>query len=117
MTDSERPPFWSYEDLAFFLAAILPALFIGAILIRSIHLGSLAARTLLLQSLIYALLLGALFAIVSLRYGRPFWRSLSWSRPWTGARFAVVAGPGLAIATSLLGALMRAPDVPSPIQQ
>lgn len=116
--DTDRVnPFWTYEDLAFFLAAILPALLIGVLLIRAIHLGSLAVRTLLFQSLIYALLLGALFAIVSLRYGQPFWRSLSWSRPWPGAWTAIWVGPSLAFATSFLGALMRAPDVQNPIEE
>ena len=57
--------FWSFEDLALFLGAILPAWLMGALFVRfgqSLAPGafsSSAVRTLAFQCSIYALLIGA----------------------------------------------------------
>jgi len=108
--------FWGYEDLALFIGALLPAGFVGAALIRGLHITSTPARTLLLQVLLYALLLGALYFLISVRYRQPFWRSLGWIVPERGFIECLFGGPLLALAASLLGAALKAPQVKDPIR-
>jgi len=109
-------PFWGYEDLALFVSAILPSGLLGALLIRTLHITSTPIRTLLFQCLLYVMLLGALYALISLRYRRPFWRSLGWILPERGFFGWVLGGSTLAILTSLLGAALKAPQVKDPIR-
>jgi membrane protease YdiL (CAAX protease family) len=116
MTEAHGSPFWTYEDLALFLAAILPSSFLGVLLVCWSGTRSAAAQTLIFQSSIYLLLLGALYLLIALRYGQPFWRSLAWARPVRGGWICVAGAPPLAIATSILGALLHAPDVPNQIE-
>ncbi len=110
-------PFWTFEDVGLFLASILPAGFLGALLLRVTHVKSQAGKALLFQLMAYALLLAALYAIIAVRYRQPFWQSLSWSRPWAGAWGCVAFGPILAIAVSLLGAALHTPEVPNPVKE
>jgi hypothetical protein len=66
MTKEESQAFWSFEDLALFLGAILPAWLVGSLLVRfgqtlaPAAFSSAAVRTLAFQTTIYALLIGAL---------------------------------------------------------
>src|SRR5579863_9140083 len=109
-------PVWGYEDLALFISAILPAGLLAALLLRLAGVTGRAGRTLLFQSLVYLLLLAALYALISLRHRQPFWRSLGWSYPFHGALTCALAAPGLAIASSLLGVALHAPEVPDPVR-
>ncbi|HEY1759274.1 MAG TPA: CPBP family intramembrane glutamic endopeptidase [Bryobacteraceae bacterium] len=115
MTERREAPFWSYEDLALLLSAILPCFFAASLVVRFSRATSIGARTLILQSAFFALLLAALYLLVAWRYRRPFWRSLGWLRPVRGAWWCVLGGPPLAVTISLLGAALRAPD-PDPIR-
>jgi membrane protease YdiL (CAAX protease family) len=114
-------PFWGYEELALFIGAVLPSVLLAELLIRAgralapAALSSEAAKTFAFQSLIYALLLGALYLLISWRYGLPFWRSLRWTFEYHGAWLCFIAGPAMAIALSALGAALRTPPA-SPIQ-
>jgi membrane protease YdiL (CAAX protease family) len=109
-------PFWSYEDLALLIAAILPSLLIGSLLTRFSGASNKGLQTLLFQSTFFALLLTALYLLVSLRYRRPFWRSMGWSWPVRGAWWCLAAGPVLAFFIPALGVALRAPEVPDPIK-
>src|SRR6516164_8451424 len=118
MTTPSEPreiPFWTYEDLALFIGSVLPVLLIAKLFISVIPVASTAARALAYQALIYALLLGALYFIVAVRYGQPFWRSLGW-KPFRYRFWCALGGPLLAIASSSLGVALRAPSLPSPIK-
>jgi membrane protease YdiL (CAAX protease family) len=59
-------------------------------------------------------MLGALYLIVVVRHGKPFWRSLGWTLRFPGAWRCVLAAPILMVAVSLLGELFRAPVIPNP---
>jgi uncharacterized protein len=111
-----RGPFWGYEDLALLIGAVLPCGFLGALLVRALHMDNRAERVLLFQILMYALLFAALYALISIRHGRPFWRSLSWSRPVRFPLSWIMAGLGLALLTAALGAAFKAPRVPDEIR-
>ena len=114
-------PFWGYEDLALFIGAVLPSFALALFVVRAgralapAAFASEAAKTLGFQSLFYALLLGALYLLISWRCGLPFWRSLRWTFEYRGAWLCFAAGPALAFALSALGAALRTPPA-SPVQ-
>jgi len=113
-------PFWNYQDLLFFLSLCLPALLVAVLMVRGL---SLAVRTskpfqgLLAQLIWYVLVFGALYLLLRLRYGQPFWRSLGWKFPVRGALRSAFAGPLLAIAVGYLGYILRTPETEPPFQQ
>src|ERR1700722_11152890 len=116
MTDRSETPFWSYEDLALLLSAILPC-WVGAyMLVRLSGATSKGVQTLIFQSSLFAFLLAALYLLVSWRYRKPFWRSLGWVRPVRGAWWCVVGGPLLAVSVSVPGIVLKAPEVPDPVK-
>jgi uncharacterized protein len=112
----ESEAFWGYQDLALFIGAVFPCAFLGAVLVRALHISSQAGRILLFQMLMYALLFAVLYALISIRHRRPFWPSLSWSRRVRFPINWIVGGLLLALATSALGATMKAPQVPDEIR-
>jgi len=116
MTERNESAFWSYEDLALLISAILPCWGGAMLLVWLSGVTSKGAQTLIFQSSLYALLLGALYLLVAWRYRRPFWRSLCWTRPARGAWWCVVGGPLLAVSVAVLAAAFRAPEVPDPVK-
>jgi hypothetical protein len=122
MTKEESQAFWSFEDLALFLGAILPAWLVGSLLVRfgqtlaPAAFSSAAVRTLAFQTTIYALLIGALYMVITFRYRRPLWQSMGWVVPERGAWWCVFGGPALAIVLSALGVILRAPAIPTPVE-
>ena len=123
MTPSrETRAFWSFEDLALFLSAILPAWLAGMLLVQfgqalaPAAFSNNAVRALVFQGVIYALLIGALYMLIAFRYRRPLWQSMGWVTPERGAWWCVFGGPALAIALSALGEAMRAPAIPTPVE-
>jgi hypothetical protein len=110
MPEQDEYPFWSYEDLGLLIAAILPALLAGSLMVWVSHAKSKGVQTLIFQVALLAVLLGVLWVLVSWRYERPFWRSLGWFYPVQGLWWCVLAGPVLAIGCSALGAALHAPD-------
>ena len=123
MTPSrESHAFWGFDDLALFLAAILPAWLVGMFLIRfgrALAPGAFsndAVRALTFQSSIYALLIGVLYLVITLRYGRPLLQSMGWVAPERGKWWCIFGGPALAIGLSMLGVVLRAPLIPTPVE-
>lgn len=118
-----QQPFWTYEDLAVFIGAALPAFLVSALVMRAAQafapalVASETVKTLLFQSLIYLLLLGVLYLMVSVRYGQPFWRALGWTFAYRGAMLCFIAGPPLSIGLAALGVLLRAPVVESKVEE
>jgi membrane protease YdiL (CAAX protease family) len=114
-TEPREYPFWTYEDLGLFVGSVIPVFLLALLLVRVIPLPKGAVGAMVYQSLIYALLLGVLYVVVAWRYARPFWASLG----WTTFRLPFVcaaAGPLLAVSTATLGILLKAPPIPSPIE-
>ncbi len=113
-TENRDYPFWTYEDLGLFIGSVIPVFILAWLVIHLVPLPSGAVIAMVYQSLIYALLLGVLYGLVALRYGQPFWRSLKWT-PFRLPFAYAAAGPLLAIGTSTLGVVFKAPPLPSPI--
>jgi uncharacterized protein len=112
----DQYPFWTYEDLALFLGAVLPSVALATLVARLARVSGDAAEAVIYQSLTYALLLGVLYILIAGRYHQPFWRSLGWIGGFSGAWICVLTGPVLAFMTVVLGLILREPPVPSPLQ-
>ncbi len=115
-------PFWNYQDLLLLIGLALPSLLAaaGLVTLAGLALGGpvrSAATVLALQFTAYGLWFLCLFAVLKLRYGRPFWRSLGWVRPRVPLRRFLAGGVLLAFVIALLGALLRTPDIDMPIKQ
>ncbi len=113
-------PFWSYEDLLLFLGMCAPALFVAVLLVKGVSAAVPLGKPfqgLLAQLIWYALDFTALYGLLRLRYGQPFWRSLGWKFPFRGIAASLLGGPLLAISLGLLGNVLRTPETPLPFQQ
>jgi membrane protease YdiL (CAAX protease family) len=119
-TTHHPPPFWSYQDLLFFISLCFPSLLIAILIVRAFAaltpLGK-PFQGLLAQLIWYALVFGSLYALLRVRYGQPFWRSLGWKFPARGAAASLFAGPLLAISIGYLGFVLRTPEIQLPFQQ
>ncbi len=121
--DEGREPFWGYRDLLVFLGLALPSLIAGALIVKAIllaffvHTKHPALELLPAQFLGYALMYSALAALFHAKYGRPFWNSLGWRWPRTPLGRIVALGALLAFAISILGALLKTPETPTPMKE
>jgi uncharacterized protein len=118
-----RRPVWGWEDVVLLLGAVLPAFFVGMGLMRLLRwlaptaFGIAAVTTLTFQLFVYALLVGALFSLISWKYGEPFWPALGFKFAFRGAVWIFLAGPALAAFVDLLGIAIRTPVVRDPIRE
>lgn len=113
--ESREYPFWTYEDLGLFIGAVIPVFLVAWLAVRFIPLPTGAVGQMIYQSLIYALLMGVLYLLVAWRYAQPFWKSLRWT-PFKLPFLCAAAGPALAISSATLGYYLKAPPIPSPIE-
>ena len=117
----EQPPFWNYQDLGLFISLCFPSLLISILLLRALS-GIIPYgrpfQGLLAQLLWYALVFSSLYALLKLRYGQPFWRSLGWKMvPFSNTAMCFLAGPFLALTIGYFGYLLRTPEIALPFQQ
>ncbi len=110
--EPRRIPFWSYEDLALLIGALLPCLAIASLLVRIFKFPNEGVRTAAFETLFYAILLGAMYLLIVKKYGQPLWRSLGWTFTFRRGWVPILAGPLLAIGLSVLGIVLRAPPEP-----
>jgi CAAX protease family protein len=125
MTPAEAPPpsheapFWTYTDFALFVCLAIPSVILSLLTVLAV--GRLApvskpVLALLLQLVLYALLFGALYLILKLRYGQPFWRSLGWRVPFRGMLACAAGGPLLVLGLGIIGKLIRTPEIQLPFK-
>ncbi len=118
----ERYPFWGYADVVVFFGLALPCLLLGALSVTvvlwifHIHVHSQALQLVPAQFLGYGYLFFALYLLLKMHYGRPFWPSLRWvcTRPGTGR--AILYGFVLAFGVALTGAALHTPDIQTPMK-
>jgi uncharacterized protein len=118
MTPESEPrehPFWTYADLGLFIGSLIPVFLLAMLIVQVIPMRGGAVQAMVYQSLIYALLLGVLYLLVAWRYEQAFWRSLGWT-VFRLPFLCAAIGPLLAIATASLGVVLKAPPIPSPIE-
>jgi uncharacterized protein len=115
-----QKPFWNYLDIGFFISLLLPSFFVAALLVKALSpilpFGN-PFQALLGQLVAYSFIFGSLYALLHLRYGQPFWRSLGWTFPVATVVASFLAGPLLAITLGLLGNVLRTPETPLPFRQ
>ncbi len=104
---------WRFEDLLFFLGAVLPSVVLASLITRSIE--SPAARGLAYQCALYVLMASVLYVLARIRYGVPFAKAVNWTLQFQGAWYLVFGAPVLSLATSVLSVLMGARLVPSAV--
>jgi len=118
---AERDPFWDYGDLLVFAGFTFPCLLAAsaavsvAFRILHLHLALKTWELLATQFAFYALLSGVLALLFRVKYDRPFWLSLGWVAPRPPLLSIAAGGAGLATAILLLGILIRAPRVETPL--
>jgi len=119
MTEEARDPFWNYHDLALFIGAALPSMLLSVVIVMGVRKiaphGGKAVDAILFQFIGYAFWFLSLYALLKLRHGRPFWRSLSWAGNHRDIAVCMLSGPWLALAVGWLGYLMGRPDVEIPM--
>ena len=117
---AESKPFWGWLDAALFLGLIAPcgvaAFLLTYGLNRIAPLPNKLSFLLAFQFIGYGVWLTSLYALLYLRYRRPFWASMSWKFPWRGTGMTVLIGPALAFAVAIGAALLRTPEVSSELQ-
>jgi len=117
----EDYPFWGYLDLLAFLLIALLGLMVAAALVSAIvsltHVKPLYVE-LPAQFVLYGFLLSMLALIFRRYYGRPFWRSLRWTRP-PGISMGALAVTGmlLAFAVMIASVVLQTPNIKSPMQE
>jgi membrane protease YdiL (CAAX protease family) len=120
---SREAVFWGYLDVAMFFSAALPALAAAALIVRGLFSGlslqgqAKAPELLAAQFLGYGFLFGFLYLLLRLKYGRPFWESLGWTRLRDRFLERIAIGVGAALAVALLGGLLRTPDLDTPMKR
>jgi membrane protease YdiL (CAAX protease family) len=118
--ESAEAPFWAWSDIALLVGLALPCLLAGAACAQALGWISpvlKSAKAWIAMLLFYALWFSALFWILELRYGRPFWRSLGWVFPNRGALASIFGGPVIALTVGALGLLLHTPQKDLPIQK
>lgn len=105
-------PFWSYGDLVFMAILYIPLSTAGMILLRHRAGGLLAGQ--LAAYVAWFVVLALLFRI---KYGRPFWSSLGWTKAphWFSRSFAI--GMALMLAIAAASRWMQLPDIESPVRR
>jgi len=111
--------FWSWADAAMFISFIFLCFFAtsGAMYaIQAMGVLTLAVQLVLAQSLLYVLVIGALYVVISVRYRAPFWYSMGFRRGKGFWPAWVAGGVVLAVVLAVLGAVLRAPNIPLPFE-
>ena len=109
----QKETVWNFEDLGFFLGAILPSVVVSSLVTRIVP--SPAARGLAYQSVLYVLMLSCLYALARVRHDASFASSVNWTMRFQGALYCVFGAPLLALTISILGLLLGAPLIPSAV--
>jgi membrane protease YdiL (CAAX protease family) len=118
-----REPFWGYTDLLLVMGIIFASIAliasVGGVLIFLYPALRDDPTPLLLpvQVAFYGFIYVALLLTFRTRYGKPVFASLGWRRTRFNLGIAALGGAVLAFGISGLAALLRTPQVPSPLDR
>jgi membrane protease YdiL (CAAX protease family) len=121
--EPHKYPFWTWLDVALLAGLVLPLLILATLLATGVFslMGGMprakALGPLAVTFVFEALWFLALYQVIRLRYGRPFWPSIAWRRPPRGYLNSASWGIILAFASILVGALLRPPETKTPLEQ
>jgi membrane protease YdiL (CAAX protease family) len=108
-----RETVWHFDDLGFFLGAILPSYLVAGLLTTAIP--GVGPRRLAYQSLLFVFLLSVLYVLARVRYGVSFGKAVGWHTKFRGAWYCIFGAPVLSITIAILGALIHPPLVPNAV--
>ena len=108
LENEERKPFWGWDDVALFIGSFVPAYAIAIAAVWPFHFRSEGVKTVVSQTMLYLVLLAALYFIISIKHGQPLWRSLGWNFHFSPVWIA--GGPPLAIGLLIFAVKLRAPQ-------
>ena len=115
-------PYWDWLDAAMFAGLALPSLAVAMLISWILKQalpggGNPALVAMSFQFSWYLVWFAALYFMLKMKYDEPFWQGLGWTAPWPGMGWTLFAGPALAVAIMIAGALMHTPEVDNPIQK
>ncbi len=105
---------WTWQDLGYFLGAILPSVLVASFCARMLP-ADFAAQALVMQVLLYVLLLSVLLGLARMRHERELQVAANWTTRFPGVWYYVLSGPIIAILATALGVALNTPPVPNPI--
>jgi CAAX protease family protein len=120
---ARREPFWGYADLLLVMGIIVAGIaliaFVGVMLIFLYPPLRDDPTPILLpvQLVFYGFVYLALLLTFRTRYGKPVFASLGWRRTRVNVGIAALGGAVLAFVITGLAALLRTPQVPSPLDR
>lgn len=121
MNEQPEQPFWTWLDFLIFAALAFPSIVFGLLIVQGLlHLipgysPGKAMKALPGQFLGYILWFVALRCLLFMKYNRPFWSSLGWRWPREGLARYMTLGLLLTVFVIMLGALLRTPQLKSPM--
>jgi membrane protease YdiL (CAAX protease family) len=117
----QRTPFWTWKDILYVFAFSVPlficAAFFSAAILNIIPGDKPRALSLLVPQFAgFALTLIPITIIFRIHYDRPLWQSVNFALPRGEWLRSLIAGVGLAAFVLCLGAILKPPRIPSPMQ-
>jgi len=116
-------PFWGWLDVLLLALLALPLMIVtslaafGAMQMLPAPPKVRAAFPIAATFSFYGLWFLVLYWLMRARYGRPFWYSMAWVRPTGGYLASFGWGLLLALAAILLGAVLRPPQIKTPLEE
>jgi hypothetical protein len=117
-----RDPCWGYPDVLMLVGLAVPLMLIAAGAVKGVEAlvtgkWNPALAAIAVQFGFWGLWFGAVYGVLRLEYCRPFWRSLGFLRPPRGFSYAALMGAITALLSVLLSALLRPPDIKTPLDE
>ena len=120
LAQPERP-FWGFGEVFLIAALFIPAVFLGAVITRilagSLHFDPERGLPQLATEFIGYMVVFAVLKLLFERHGQPLLSSLGWVRQPFHPLHLIYLGVTLAIVVTILGAIVRLPNVPTPFEK
>lgn len=118
----DRYPFWSWTDVLLLALLAIPLLMFTTLAVFGLNqvlpLPEVkAALPVAATFSFYAIWFFVLYWLIRARYGQPFWQSMAWLRPAGGYVASFGWGLVLALGAILLGAILRPPQIKTPLEE
>jgi membrane protease YdiL (CAAX protease family) len=113
----ERKPFWGYIDIALFVGVAVAFLILLSLPVFFLLRKQFILLAMGLQLALYAAIYLSLYTVFTTRYERPVFRSLGWVKVPFNLGWSVLWGLSLTAVVALVIFVLRAPEVPSPVDE
>jgi len=116
MTPASKP-FWTWREVALYLGLYLPAFALAGLIFRHLpwKIPGKAAESLVPHLLGYVFWFLGLYAILRSTSQESIREGLAWRLPQKGIAVSLFGGPILAIVVSVIGILLKTPEIDQPM--